>query len=57
MRDASASENRLILESHLDEPNLIARTLIEGGVELYRISPRETTLEEYFMGLIGGGNV
>jgi ABC-2 type transport system ATP-binding protein len=52
--EAVAAGSRLIIESHLDQPEVIAKTLIDDGVELYRLSPQETTLEEYFMRLIGG---
>jgi len=45
---------RLILDSHLDKSNEIARALVNGGVELYGLHRRETTLEEYFVRLVGG---
>ncbi|GHV08892.1 bacitracin ABC transporter ATP-binding protein [Clostridia bacterium] len=48
--------NRLVLESHVDQTNVVARALFDGGLELFRLSPQETTLEEYFMGLVGGQN-
>jgi ABC-2 type transport system ATP-binding protein len=54
---ADLNGNRLTLESHIDQPNVIARVLVSEGVEIFRLAPRETTLEEYFMGLVGGGNV
>jgi ABC-2 type transport system ATP-binding protein len=47
--------SRLTLDSHLDQSNYIARTLINSGVEIYDLHRQETTLEEYFMRLIGGG--
>lgn len=47
--------NRLMLESHFEQPNVIAHTLVSEGLALFRLSPEETTLEEYFMRLIGGG--
>ncbi|MDR0514170.1 MAG: ABC transporter ATP-binding protein [Coriobacteriaceae bacterium] len=46
--------NRVILESHLDCPDVIASTLVHAGLGLYRLAPQETTLEEYFIRLIGG---
>ncbi|MDR2044578.1 MAG: ABC transporter ATP-binding protein [Clostridium sp.] len=52
--DVRAKGGRLILESHLDRPDAVARVLVSEGVALYRLSPKETTLEEYFMHLIGG---
>ena len=48
------SGNQLLLESHLDQPDLVARALVSEGIRLFRLSPQETTLEEYFMLLIGG---
>jgi len=45
---------RLTLESHLDKSNEIARVLITGGFEVYDLHRKETTLEDYFMKLIGG---
>jgi ABC-2 type transport system ATP-binding protein len=49
--------NRLILQTHLDRPHLIARALVSEGIELYRLNPAETTLEEYFMRLIGSAQM
>ena len=53
---AKADGNRLLLESHFEQPNLIAQALVSEGLELHRLSPQETTLEEYFMLLIGGAH-
>jgi ABC-2 type transport system ATP-binding protein len=52
--DLAVNGRRLILETHLDQPNRAARVLIDNGVELFELHRRETTLEEYFMGLVGG---
>ncbi|MCL1846896.1 MAG: ABC transporter ATP-binding protein [Coriobacteriia bacterium] len=46
--------SQLKLTTHLDQSHLIARTLIDSGVELYDLHRQETTLEEYFVRLIGG---
>jgi ABC-2 type transport system ATP-binding protein len=54
--DVSASGNRLVLQSHVDQANVIARALFDQGLELFRLAAQETTLEEYFMGLVGGQN-
>jgi ABC-2 type transport system ATP-binding protein len=51
-----AGEGRLLLESHFEQPNIIARALFDAGFELYRLAPQETTLEEYFMRLVGSNN-
>ncbi|GHV11194.1 bacitracin ABC transporter ATP-binding protein [Clostridia bacterium] len=55
--NAEANGNRIILESHIEQPNVIARVLFSEGLEIFRLSPQETTLEEYFMELVGGQNV
>ena len=45
---------RLRLDAHLDRVNEIARALVSAGVELYDLHRQETTLEEYFIKLVGG---
>ena len=55
MGEVSVAGNRLTLESNLDRSNEIARALIANGVEVYDLHRQETTLEEYFMRLVGGG--
>lgn len=52
--DIRSEDNRLVLETRLDESHEIARTLINVGVDVYDLHRQETTLEEYFMKLIGG---
>jgi len=52
---ASVNNNRLTLNTHLDKSNEIARALVGRGVELYDLHRQETTLEDYFIRLIGGG--
>ncbi|MCL2298662.1 MAG: ABC transporter ATP-binding protein [Firmicutes bacterium] len=52
--DIAMDGNRLTLTSHLDEPNRIARALLANGVELTELHRQETTLEEYFIKLVGG---
>ncbi|MCL2772953.1 MAG: ATP-binding cassette domain-containing protein [Oscillospiraceae bacterium] len=46
--------NKIIINGCLDISNQIARVLIENGVELFELKRQETTLEEYFINLIGG---
>jgi ABC-2 type transport system ATP-binding protein len=53
--ETSADGKKLIIQSHFDRPNKIARALIDGGVELYELRKQETTLEEYFIQLTRGG--
>ncbi|MDR1795331.1 MAG: ABC transporter ATP-binding protein [Erysipelotrichaceae bacterium] len=55
VEELTLRDNRLILDTHLDQPDAIAKALVQEGVALYRLAPQETTLEEYFMKLIGGG--
>jgi len=45
---------RLVLDTHIDSANEIARALVNGGAELYDMHRRETTLEEYFVRLVSG---
>ena len=53
--DTAADGNRLMLQSNLERSNDIARVLVNAGVQVYDLHRQETTLEEYFMRLIGGG--
>jgi ABC-2 type transport system ATP-binding protein len=54
IENAEVSGNKFTLATHLEESNLLARELINGGVEIYDLHRQETTLEEYFMNLVGG---
>jgi len=54
LEQQSAEKYRLSLDSHLDETSDIARALVNADVELYSLHQRETTLEEYFVRLVGG---
>jgi ABC-2 type transport system ATP-binding protein len=49
------NENRLILRDHIESSHEIAHAIVTAGVELYDLHRQETTLEEYFTRLIGGG--
>jgi len=55
--DVSVNGDRLTLDSHLDRTNEIAYALIHNGVQLYDLHRQETTLEEYFVRLVGGQDV
>jgi len=52
IENISSNGRRLTLDSHIDRANEIALALINGGVELYDLHRRETTLEEYFINLV-----
>ncbi|MCL2882721.1 MAG: ABC transporter ATP-binding protein [Coriobacteriia bacterium] len=54
VRDVSVDGNRLTLATALDRCPEIARALVESGVALFDLHRQETTLEEYFMRLVGG---
>ena len=46
--------NEIILNEHLDKTDKISKLLVENGLKLYTIRKQETTLEEYFINLVGG---
>ena len=52
--DVSVEDNQLTLESHLNQSDDIAEALVTAGVRVYDLHRQETTLEDYFMKLIGG---
>jgi ABC-2 type transport system ATP-binding protein len=47
--------NRLIINSHLNRAHDIARALINADIDLFELRKQETTLEDYFIRLIGEG--
>ncbi|MGI6544870.1 MAG: ABC transporter ATP-binding protein [Fastidiosipilaceae bacterium] len=51
---AAIDGNRLTLSNLPDRSGEPARMLVGGGVSLYELYRQETTLEDYFMRLIGG---
>jgi ABC-2 type transport system ATP-binding protein len=53
--ESEAINGKLVLQERLERSNEIARALINGGVEVYDLHRQETTLEEYFIRLVGGG--
>ena len=52
--EVEVSGESLVLRTHLDRTHDIARTLVQGGVNLRDLHRQETTLEEYFVRLVGG---
>ena len=54
INDVTVKGNQLTLESHLNQSDDIARALVTAGVSIYDLHRQETTLEDYFMKLIGG---
>jgi len=53
--EATAGDGRVRVSTHLDEPDRIAYALVTGGVAVYDLHRETTTLEEFFVKLIGGG--
>lgn len=47
-------EKCIILNDYLDEADKVSKAIIDNGLKLYTIKKQETTLEEYFMNLVGG---
>ena len=54
IRDVTTEGARLTLASHVDNSNAIAHALVTAGVQLYDLHRQETSLEDYFIGLVGG---
>lgn len=46
--------NTLYIYDYLDKPNIINKMLIQSGIELFFSDFNETSLEDYFLNLIGG---
>lgn len=58
IRDYEVRENGEIrIYSHLDEQARLNRTLVENGIDVYRIALSEDRLEDYFTRLVGGGTI
>lgn len=51
-KECQVDGNTIIIDGCLDISNKIAKALIDGGLELFELKRRETTLEEYFINLI-----
>ncbi|MCO8287722.1 ATP-binding cassette domain-containing protein [Tetragenococcus halophilus] len=48
-------DKEIILSDHIDETNKIAKILVDGGLELYKLTSHQQTLEEYYLSLIHQG--
>jgi len=48
-------DKEIILSDHIDETNKIAKILVDGGLELYKLTPHQQTLEDYYLSLIHQG--
>ncbi|MCL2860179.1 MAG: hypothetical protein FWF46_06480 [Oscillospiraceae bacterium] len=46
--------NEIVLKDYIEEPYKVSKVLINGELKLYTIKKQETTLEEYFLRLVGG---
>lgn len=47
-------KNEIVLQDYLKEPARVSRVLVENGVELFKLQRFESTLEDYFISLVGG---
>jgi len=54
-QDAALRGKQLVVGSGLERSHEVARALINEGLEIFDLHRQETTLEEYFMSLVGGG--
>lgn len=48
-------DREIELYDRVDHPEEVAHLLVTNGVSLYKMAPRDMTLEEYYLQLIGGG--
>ncbi|WP_083498265.1 ABC transporter ATP-binding protein [Tetragenococcus solitarius] len=48
-------DKEIILSDLIDETNKIAKILVDGGLELYKLTAHQQTLEEYYLSLIHQG--
>lgn len=46
-------KGEIILFDFVQSPEVVAKVLVEKGIALYQLSVNETTLEEYFLNLVG----
>ena len=46
--------NTIVMNDCLDKPDVVSKTLVDSGLRLYAIGKRKTTLEEYFLNMVGG---
>lgn len=52
---SEGKNNEIILPHYLTETDKVATLLVNNGLKLFGLKRQETTLEEYFIHLIGGG--
>lgn len=46
-------KGEIILFDFVQSPEVVAKVLVEKGIALYQLSANETTLEDYFLNLVG----
>ncbi len=46
--------NEIVLTDCIERPDAVSKALVEGGVRLYAIGKKESTLEEYYLNMVGG---
>lgn len=47
-------QNELILDDYLDDPEMVAKALVNGGIGLRKLNPIQESLEAYYLKLVGG---
>lgn len=47
-------QNSILLNEYINESQKVAKVMIENGLDVYQLKINETTLEDYFLNLIGG---
>lgn len=48
-------DKEIVLTNHVDETEKIAKVLVDGGLALYKMTPHQQTLEDYYLALIHQG--
>lgn len=49
-------KQEIILSDYLEQPELVANTLLKNNLKLAKLNTNETSLEDYFLSLVGGSN-
>lgn len=49
-----SDNNEIILNDYLEQPDIVADTMFKNNLRLFKLQLNATTLEDYFLNLIGG---
>ncbi|QIK70642.1 ABC transporter ATP-binding protein [Erysipelothrix sp. HDW6C] len=47
-------DKELVLYSFIDQPDIIAKTLVDNGIRIFGIYVQEVAIDDYYLGLIAG---